>query len=68
MQVTIDVEDIVSVNGRTKFEDMNCEECLEGMASHARHNGVIVDGLRRLSHLTNQGMFLNSLISDPLML
>jgi len=34
---------------------MNCEECLEGMASHSSHNGVIVDGLRRLSHLTNQG-------------
>ena len=51
---SMDIEELVTVNGRTKFEDMNLLECLEGMIKHIRHNGVILDGLRRVSKLCSQ--------------
>lgn len=59
----MDIEDLVTINGRTKFEDMDIDECLDGMLNHIRHNGVILDGLRRLSKLCSHSK-LKTIIND----
>ena len=54
-RMNADVEDLVILNGKTKFESFNVAQCLEGMKNHQRHNGVQLDGLRRLTDLCKQG-------------
>ena len=58
MQYAADIEDIVqlaTVNGSTKFDEYDIDECIEGMKAHIAHNGVQLDGFRRLSQLCSPG-------------
>lgn len=57
-----DVEDIVRIDADgsllvgSDFERMDSvAECLAGMRKHLHHNGVVLDGMQRLSHLCSQG-------------
>ena len=56
-----DLEDIVridadgSIMAGSDFERMHSvSECLLGMRKHLHHNGVVLDGMQRLSHLCTQ--------------
>lgn len=57
-----DVEDIVRINADgtvmagSDFERMDSAlQCIVGMRKHLHHNGVVLDGMQRLSHLCSQG-------------